>query len=305
MLPDEHTIAESMLKVGSGHEIYLQDWGNKNAKKPILFLHGGPGSGCTDKHKKFFDPKVQRVIFFDQRGCGKSTPYGELKHNTTEDLVADIIKILDFCSVKKVTIVGGSWGSTLALAFTIKHQERVDTLVLGGIFTARQAEVDFLEQGGFRAFFPEAWERFVASVPKEFHKNPRDYHLPRVLGKDLAAAKVSAYEYLLLEGSVMSLDDRKKFDDFKAFDPIPTTIECYYIANKCFMPEGYILEHAKNIKCPVYIVQGRYDAVCPPYTAYELHQQFPNSKLQWTTAGHSGSDRNNWEVVRAVVASIT
>lgn len=302
MSPDNNIIKETFLDVGDGHQIYLQDWGNKNAKKPILFLHGGPGSGCNDGHKKYFDPESQRVIFFDQRGCGKSLPYGELSNNTTNHLVGDIIKVLDYCSVEKAIIVGGSWGSTLALKFAIKYQKRVEALILRGIFTARQSEIDFLEQGGFKSFFPEVWERFAGSVPEEFRDEPRKFHLPRILGDDPVAAKKSAYEYLLLEGSVIGLDDRTKFDNFEDFDPTSTIIECYYISNNCFMPEGYIMKQAKNLKCPVYIVQGRYDVVCPPFTAYELHKLLPNSKLYWTTAGHSGSDRSNWEVVRSIVS---
>ncbi len=305
MTPDEYTIKETMLQVGEGHKIYVQQWGKKSVRNPIIFLHGGPGSGCSDSHKSYFNPTKQQVIFFDQRGCGKSLPYGDLEHNTTDKLVEDILKILDYFSIQKATFVGGSWGSALALYFGIKRPKMVKAMVLRGIFTARSSEINFLEQGGFQAFFPEVWDRFAESVPSKFSENPRDYHMPRVLGKDKKASKQSAYEYMLLEGSIISLDDRTKLDTFEKFDPVSTIIECHYMANQCFMPENYIMDNASKLVMPVYLIQGRYDAICPAYTALELSKVLPNAQLQWTVAGHSGNDRNNWEAVHSIVQTVS
>lgn len=301
MTTDEFTIEERMVEVGGGHSLYVQHWGNE-AADPILYLHGGPGSGCSDKAKTLFDPYKHRVVFFDQRGCGKSTPYGSLTDNTTDFLVEDINTITAAFAVDTFTLVGGSWGSCLALAYAVKYPGRVTRMVLRGIFTGRQSEIDFMDKGGISSFFPDVWEEFQGSVPPEHQKNPRDYHLPRILGDDPASAKKSAYAYTKLEGSIASLDDRTAIDPFDKFDPVPTTIECHYLAHSCFLPDNYLIEHAPKLTMPVHIVQGRYDAVCPPSTAYELAKAIPHNTLTWTLAGHSGNDRNNWEAVKLLVS---
>jgi proline iminopeptidase len=303
MTPDQFTLEERMLDVGDKHRLYVQLWGNKDAKDTILFLHGGPGSGCSDSHKTLFDPSTHKVIFFDQRGCGKSLPYGSLVSNTTDDLVEDINTIAAAFGVKTFAITGGSWGSLLALAYAVRYPKRVTRMVLRGIFTGRKSEIEFLDKGRFKAFFPDAWETFVASVPKKFQADPGSYHLPRAIGKDSKAAKRSAYQYTLLEVSVIGLDDRHRPEDYKTFDPAPTIIECHYMANNCFLPEGYIMDQAHRLTMPVQLVQGRYDMVCPPYTAYELAQKLPNGRLYWTTAGHSGNDRANWDLVKVLLTN--
>jgi proline iminopeptidase len=302
MTPDQYTRKELNLEVGDGHTLYVQDWGSDAVDAPVIVhLHGGPGSGSGDKFKEAYDPAHQRVIFFDQRGCGKSTPYGSLENNTTDDLVQDINKITEALGIDTFTVAGGSWGSTLALVYAIRNPERVERMVIRGIFTGRQSEIDFMEQGGFKAFFPEVWEQFAQSVPAEFYSKPRDYHMPRVLGDDQEAAKASAYAYHQLEGSILRLDDRLSATDYETFDPVSSKIECHYMHNACFIPEGYIMNNAHKLTMPIYLLQGRYDAICPPITAYELSQKLPNSQLFWTTAGHSGSDRANWDLARSLL----
>src|SRR3990167_3393513 len=239
MKPDKYTIKEQRISVGDGHKLYTQLWGNKGANETIIFLHGGPGSGCNDKAKTMFNPLRHKVIFFDQRGSGNSQPYGSLTNNTTDDMVSDISKIADTYNVNKFTLVGGSWGSCLALVYAIRNPDRVISMILRGIFTGRQREIDFLEKGSIKDFFPEVWERFVTNVPKKFQKEPAKYHAGRILGSDPEVAKSSAYALQQLEVAVIALDDRENTTDYKSFDPAGAIIEWHYLQNKCFLPEGY------------------------------------------------------------------
>ena len=304
MNSDEFTIKEKMIPVGDGHTIYAQLWGSPKAKDTVLFLHGGPGSGCSDKHKSLFDPQIQRVLFFDQRGSGKSTPKGELKNNTTKDLVNDIELLAKIFEIDSFIVTGGSWGSTLALVLAIEKPELVKALVVRGIYTARQSETDFMTDGSIGAFFPDVWEKYAMSVPEEFRDDPSRYHMDRMLGDDQDAAKESAYQYDLLELGIAKLDDRNVPSDFQTYDKVPITLEVSYTDNGSFLEEGYILNNASKIKAPLYIIQGRYDMVCPPVTAYELHKAVPGSKLTMTQAGHSGDDKNNWEVTKSILALV-
>jgi len=301
MLPDKYTIEEKMIATGDGHQLYAQLWGNKDAQETIVFLHGGPGSGCSDKSKNLFDPKRHKVIFFDQRGSGKSLPYGSLDENNTEKMVEDINIVTNKLGASKFSLVGGSWGSCLALVYAIKHPNKVERMVLRGIFTGRKKEINFLDEGEFRAFFPEVWEKFANSAPPKFREHPGMYHLARVLGDDVVAAKESAYAYAQLEVSLMSLDDRVNVEDFSVFDPASTIVECHYLANNCFLEDNFVLNNASKLNMPIDLVQGRYDAVCPPFTAYELSKVLPNCTLTWTVSGHSGGDRGNWQTVKALL----
>ncbi len=303
MSPDKHTLEETMLDVGDGHTLYVQVWGNKNGA-PMLFLHGGPGSGCSDKHKKFFDPAKHCVIFFDQRGSGKSLPTGSLEHNTTADMVADIDKVLEYAGADKVTVVGGSWGSTLALCYALERPSRVNALVIRGVFTGRKSEVDQINGGGFRDFFPEVWEEFVGSVPKSAQEDPAAYHASKIFGSNAEHAKKSAFSFGVMEGSIMSLDDRVHDTDYETYEPSSSMIEMHYVLNGCFIEEGYILKNAHKLSMPIHIVQGRYDFVCPPVTAYELAKRAPHAELQMTVAGHSGWDRENYIAVKTILSKL-
>lgn len=299
---DKYTLQETHVDVGDGHQIYTQLWGNENAKETVLFLHGGPGGGVSDSHKTRFDPSKQKVLFFDQRGAGKSVPYGSLEYNTTDDLIEDVNKLAEYFGIENCAITGNSWGSCLALAYAIKFPKKVRRMVLSGIFTARQNEINFLTGGGAKTFFPDAWQEFLESVPEKYRENPGKYHTERVLRKDQTVAKESAFALAQLMGAVVTLDDRVKMPDFAEFDPVPVIIECHYMKHQCFLPEGYILQNAAKLSMPVDIVQGRYDSMCPPETAWELYQTLPDARLHWTLAGHAGGDRNNWEVVKALLA---
>lgn len=304
MTPDKHTNQELQLPVGDGHELYVHDWGNKNAQKPILFLHGGPGYGCKDSHKQRFNPEKQRVIFFDQRGCGKSTPSGSLENNTTDHLIEDMRKIIEHFELQNIIITGGSWGSTLALAYALKYPENIHALAISGIYTSTKRENDYLLNGGYKTHYPEVWEKILQNTPKEYHDDPASYHYARILGSDEQAAKESGFFYENTEGAVMSLDDRVSQRSLEEFDPKDIQIETHYLHNQCFLPERYILDNAHKLTIPVWIIQGRFDFVCPPETAYELHKALPNCELIFTQAGH-GNDRGTYDVMRTILLQLS
>ncbi|HUD81033.1 MAG TPA: alpha/beta fold hydrolase [Patescibacteria group bacterium] len=301
MTPDKYTLQERFVDVGNEHQLYVQDWGNPKAKNIFVFLHGGPGGSVKDNHRLLFNPDKQRVIFFDQRGCGHSTPFGSIEHNTTGYLVEDVEKILVTLDIKSCILVGGSWGSCLALAYALKYPKRVKAMAIRGIFTGSEAELQFIEKGQFQNFFPDTWSRYLQDTPPSHRSDPSAYHIARILGDNPEEAKISAYAFCNMENSLMSLDDRTTPEDYDTFDLLPTRIEVYYFANRCFMSERYILSNAHKLNMPVWIVQGRYDFVCPPQTAYELNQAIKTSTLIWTVAGH-GSDRSNYDVTRAIIA---
>ncbi|HZL08330.1 MAG TPA: alpha/beta fold hydrolase [Candidatus Dormibacteraeota bacterium] len=286
MTPDEHTNQEFFLDVGDGHRLYVQDWGLADAKMPIMVLHGGPGNGVDDRDKRKFDPTVQRVIFHDQRGAGQSLPTGSLTNNTTQDLVTDIEAIAQHLQLDKFVLVGGSWGSTLALAYGIAHPERVAAMVIDGVFTAAEAEIDWFDQGGWRQFFPDVWDQYLDSVPAKHRQNPTAYHLKTVLGDDPAAAKQSAYAYQTMELALLKLDDRYYPGNYSTYEPGAILIEMHYLANRFFMPADYILKHAGKLTMPIYMVAGRYDLVTPPVGVYELNKKLPDGHLTWTINGH-------------------
>lgn len=304
MTPDKYTIAEHFIDVGQGHSLYVQDWGNSKAGRPILFLHGGPGSSAKDHHKSFFEPTSQRVIFFDQRGTGRSLPAGSLEHNTTKELVEDIETIAKKLNLKKFIITGGSWGSCLALAYAARYPSRIKAMVLRGIYTGTAAENDHIDSGGWKTYFPDVWQAYLERTPNAHHSNPTAYHHRMALGSDPQKAKFSAYAYSELESSLLRLDDRYTPQDFETFDPNGMKIELHYLSNNCFLPNDYILKNAPKLTMPIWLIQGRYDMVCPPITAYNLNQVLPNSQLIWTTAGHA-NDRPNYDLTRSSLLQLT
>lgn len=282
------------MNVGNGHKLYFELFGNPKGI-PVLFFHGGPGAGFRDHHKKFFNPKVYNVIFFDQRGAGRSKPFASIKNNTTEDLIEDSKKLLDFLKVEKVLLFGGSWGSTLALLFAIKYPKHATGLILRGTFLAHRKDLEFYVSGGVRRNFPESWEHFMSLVPKNQRKNIAAYYLTKMQSKDKKEADRYALEWTYYESVLSKLKTTRKeiLEDlkdgtYKALAPI----EAYYIANNCFIPENYILKNAGKLShLPVSIVHGRYDFVCPPENSYQLHTKIKGSKLYIVIAGHLGSEK--------------
>jgi proline iminopeptidase len=296
-------ITEKMLSVGDGHSLYVQEWGNPNASVPVIFLHGGPGGQVKDRYKSCFDGETQRVIFFDQRGCGKSTPYGSLDNNTTENLVEDISKIADAFAIKNFIIHGSSWGSTLALAYALAHPERVEALVIGAIFTGSKAESDWIDKGQFRTFFPDVWQAYLDKTPAEYHSDPSKYHFEKVSNGTLDEQKLSGYAYDCLESGVVQLDDRQTLDVFEEYDPAGIKMEIHFLCNGFFMPDRYILDNAHKLTMPIHIVQGRYDMVCPPRTAYELQHSLADSHLYWTLSGHK-HEHEAENIFRSIFATL-
>ena len=305
MTADGFTNGEYRLDVGDEHRLYVQDWGTVQADPPVLSLHGGPGTACSDSHKEYFDPSRQRVIFHDQRGVGNSQPYGSLESNTTQHLIADIVRILDHCNVQKVVVTGGSWGACLGLAFAVAHPERVHSLVLYGVMTPRQPEMDWLNEGRWRTFFPEVWQWLLDRTPLEHHADPTAYHFRRLLGDDETAQRESAYVYTTVDSAVLELDDRFKPAPFdEDFDPAPARTQAYYFTNSHFLPDGYVMDNAHILTMPVYMVQGRYDMISPPETAYRLLELLPRGELIWSTSGHA-PNRESWNLLRQVILQLT
>jgi proline iminopeptidase len=304
MLKDAYTIQELMLEVGDGHTLYVQDWGNKNAKNPTIVLHGGPGGQIKEKHKSAFDPAVNRVVFFDQRGSGQSIPAGSLENNTTSRLIEDISKIADNLKIKRFTLHGTSWGSTLSLAYAIAHPERVAAIVIGGIFTGSKSESDWINKGRFKDFYPDVWQAYLDRTPEAYRGDPSAYHYDRAENGTLEEQKASGYAYECLESGVIQLDDRFIADDFSTYDPSGVRIEMHYLKNGCFMPDRYIIDNVSKLTMPVYIVQGRYDMVCPPITAYEIHKKLPQSYLYWTVSGHH-VDHEGENIFRSIITQLS
>ncbi len=284
---------KGFLSVGDQHSLYYEFYGNPSGI-PVLFLHGGPGGGFANKHKRFFDKKKYNVILFEQRGSGRSKPNCSLKANTTQKLVEDIHKVLKFAGVKRAILFGGSWGSTLALCYAIKYPETVSAMVLRGIFLATKREIDYYYNGGIKTHFPEYWERFIAMVPQSKRGNVISYYWQQMLSKNRETSKKYRFEWKLYEAALSKLHFTKK--DFQCIesdwiDSI-AILEAHYMKHNCFLADNYILNNIKKIEhIPTAIVQGRYDFVCPPENAYKLFKKLKNVKLQWVIAGHLSSEK--------------
>ncbi|MDR2063828.1 MAG: alpha/beta fold hydrolase [Candidatus Nomurabacteria bacterium] len=285
MNKDDFTNQELVLDVGDGHKLYVVDWGNKNARTPIIYLHGGPGGSVKNHSKNVFNPSTQRVIFFDQRGCGKSTPCGVRVNNTTEDLSSDITKIAKKLKIDKFYLHGYSWGSTLALYYAITQPEKLAGIVIGGVFSGSQKEILDMHENA-KIFYPDVWDKVLSDTPAEYRSDPAAYHLGKALNGTKSEQKKSTYVMDYMESSLCNFDDRIAPDNFDEYDPLGMQIELHYLANNCFMPDNFILDNAAKIKVPVYIVQGRFDMVCPPNFAHKISKVIPHAKLYWTTSNH-------------------
>ena len=296
---------KGFIKVSDGYKLYYELYGNPKGI-PVLFLHGGPGAGFSDTDKQFFDKRRYNVIFFDQRGSSRSKPFGSIKNNTTQDLVEDIDRVLNYLNFKKVYIFGGSWGSTLALVYAIYNPKRVKGLILRGIFLANKYSLDHYINGGIKEFFPDVWNRFVSLVKKG--EKPANYYLKRILSKDKKKSEKFAYEWAYYEMSFYTINKISDPDKIlKTFSYRSLAIlEAHYIINKCFLPEDYIIKNIGKIKyIKTSIVQGRYDFICPPIQAFRLHSKLNNSKLNIVNAGHSSSDEEIKKALKTELKRIT
>ena len=276
------------------HELYYEQCGNPNGQ-PVIFLHGGPGAGLIPDYRRFFDPAAYRIVLFDQRGSGQSTPHACLEDNTTWHLVDDIEQLRTELGIERWLVFGGSWGSTLALAYAETHPERVRGLVLRGIFLCRQKEIRWFYQDseGAGAIFPDVWEQFVNLIPEaERGDMLRAYHR-RLTSDDEAVRLEAARAWSIWEASALKLlPDQELVDQFS--EPqmalALARIECHYFVNNCFFDtDNYLVENVGKIRhIPAVIVQGRYDIVCPMMSAWELHKAWPEAEFHVIPdAGHS------------------
>ena len=279
------------IDVGAGHQVYWELCGNPEGR-PAVFLHGGPGGGCTPDHRRLFDPARYNVLLFDQRGCGRSTPHASLDANTTWDLVEDIERLRAALGVERWVVFGGSWGSTLALAYAETHPARVAALILRGIFTLRHAELHWYYQDGASWLFPDKWERFLAPIPEEERSDLITAYHRRLTGPPGAAQMEAARAWSLWEGETITLLPNPAFSSQHAEDDFALAfarIENHYFVNKGFMREGQLLADAGRLKdIPGIIIQGRYDLATPVKSAWDLHRAWPDADFVLVPdAGHA------------------
>jgi len=280
------------LPVSDMHSIYVEESGNKNGK-PVIFLHGGPGGGISSSYRQYFDPQKWRIIMFDQRGCGQSTPFAELKENTTWDLVEDIEKIRKNLGIDSWVVFGGSWGSTLSLAYSQTHPNSCKGLILRGIFLVRKKEIDWFYQEGANNIFPDRWESFLAPISPDKRNNLLKAYYEILTGDDHSKKIEAAKAWSTWEGStVRLLLDENFIGDFsdEKFAEAFARIECHYFMNNCwFDSDNYLIENIDKIRnIPSVIVHGRYDIICPVVQAWDLHKAWPEADFHIIPdAGHS------------------
>ena len=277
------------IKVSDIHDLYIEEYGNKKGI-PLIFLHGGPGAGTSPIYQKYFDPEKYHLIMFDQRGCGKSEPYGEVSQNSTQDLIADISSILDYFGIEKSHIYGGSGGSTLALLYAEACPERVISLVLRGVFLCRKNDIQWFYQYGASEIYPEYWKDYISIVDKLKTDNILSEYHKMIFSDDDQVANRACKEWALWEGRSSCLYPTANVID--AFDECSISlarIESHYFVNNCFIEENQIIKNIEKISdIPCIIVHGQYDMVCPIRQAYDLNQVYPMSRLIVAKdAGHS------------------
>jgi proline iminopeptidase len=295
LYPQIEPYASGKLAVGGPHEIYWEQSGNPNGK-PVVFLHGGPGGGTEPRHRRFFDPAVYRIVLFDQRGCGRSTPHACLEDNTTWDLVADIERLRQMLKIEAWQIFGGSWGSTLGLAYAQSHPERVTQMVLRGIFTFVPDEVEWFYRTGTRVLFPDAYDDFISGIPEDERGDPIAAYHRRLTCDDPTIRREAARTWSRWECRVATLlpdDDLLTHCDDPSFSLAFARIESHYFVHDGFLDNPrQLLEDVSTIRhIPAVIVHGRYDVICPVRNAWRLHRAWPESKLIIVPdAGHSANE---------------
>ncbi|WP_047539819.1 prolyl aminopeptidase [Methylotenera versatilis] len=294
---------KNWLKVDDFHQIYYEECGNPHGI-PVIFLHGGPGSGCNPTQRRFFDPKHYRIILLDQRGCGRSLPVGEVKLNTTDDLVSDIEKLRMHLGINTWHVFGGSWGSTLALAYAVKHTNQVISLVLRGIFLSRPSELSWF-LGDVQHFYPEVWHKLISYLPADKQNDVLNAYAQLIFNDDIHISSAAATQWNAFENAIMRLkattNDSSQEESIKTAEQLQkeqatevarARVQIHYIQHQCFIDGETLLKQAATLaNIPTIIVQGRYDMVCPPQTAWALHQMMPHAQLTMVAdAGHSAME---------------
>ncbi|HEY0064779.1 MAG TPA: prolyl aminopeptidase [Telluria sp.] len=300
LFPPIAPLRNGKLEVDQMHTIYWEEVGNPDGV-PVVFLHGGPGAGLSPQHRRFFDPAFYRIILFDQRGAGKSTPLGEWRNNTTQLLVSDIEKLRERFGIKQWLVFGGSWGSTLALAYGQAHPERCLGFVLRGIFLCTKDEIDWFING-IQWFYPELYEQFAAPIPEAERGDLLKAYTTRMLSDDPNLYWPAARAWSRFEGRRVFLMPQPEEAPNDTLDLGVGRLESHYMANLGFFSENQLLENVPAIAhLPAVIVQGRYDVICPPLSAYRLHQAWPGSTLKLIPdAGHGALEAG---IARALVAA--
>jgi proline iminopeptidase len=282
LYPEIEPYETGRLDVGDGHTLYWERCGTRGAK-PVVFLHGGPGAGCSPDHRRQFDPERYDIFLFDQRGCGRSTPHASLEANTTWHLVDDIERLRELFGVDRWMVYGGSWGSTLALAYAQTHPERATELVLRGIFTFRRTELDWLYRYGASEIFPDKWQEFLEPIPEAERDDLVAAYHRRLTGDDRAEQLRAAKAWSKWEAETVTLlPNPHVIEEFTGddFAVAIARIENHYMLNKGWLEEGQLLRNMERIRhIPGVIVQGRYDCCTPPATAWELYKAWPEAKL--------------------------
>jgi proline iminopeptidase len=293
LYPPLEPFRQQLLDMPGGHRVYVEQCGRADGA-PVVVLHGGPGGGCSPGMRRFFDPRHYRAVLFDQRGCGRSSPHASVENNTTWDLVADIERIRVDLGIERWTVFGGSWGACLALVYAQTHPERVAALVLRGVFTMTQAELDWFYGGGAGRFWPEHWRAFVQMVPAEERGDLIAAYHRRLFGPDPAEQARFARAWAGWESALAVLDpgDARGYPS-SAYALAFARLENHYFTHGGFLDgDGHVMRRMDRIRhIPGWIVQGRYDMICPPHTAHALHEAWPGSTLRMVSAaGHALSE---------------
>jgi proline iminopeptidase len=301
LYPEIEPFNKNHLKVSDLHEIYYEECGSPDGV-PVVFLHGGPGSGCNPTQRRFFDPQHYRIILLDQRGCGRSKPQGEVRENTTDDLVKDIEALRNHLSIARWHVFGGSWGSTLALAYAVKHLNCIISLTLRGIFLSRTAELAWF-LGGIQGFYPEVWHKLINYLPENERHDVLAAYSKLIFSSDSQINVPAAIQWNAFESSIMRLKPAeastnptpKTVDELQkelSIEVARARIQIHYIQHQCFIDGDAVLKSATMLdKIPTMIVQGRYDMICPPQTAWMLACRMPHAELVMVPdAGHSAME---------------
>ena len=291
LFESSRSFEEGYLYVQNGHKIYYEQYGNPDGK-PILFLHGGPGAGFSNSHKAFFNPKIFRVIFFDQRGSGKSVPYAETENNNTDYLIADIESLRDFLKIDHWYLFGGSWGSTLALLYGIQFPQRCLGFILRGIFVGTREGISWFLYD-IRKFFPEAYKKFISHVPITHRNNVLEWFHQQLRKNNRSLNLKAASVWAEYENSCSSLEYVERPVSGENALAI-AKIETHYFINRCFIKDNFIIENIHKISnIPAVIVQGRHDVICPPFNAFDLSDIWDASIIEIVEdAGHSAFEIN-------------